>query len=934
MQNPRSRVQELRLEIDRIGKKIALSSNIVESPNNAEGFNKKREKEDLQKKLESLKSSTKQKKETLQSDLKKIFKKLNTLVQQKQNVAKNKVFRSKYQQQVQSLELDLKKVFEEFKTYTETLSRRQKGKYNANLANKIAFEEALKPIELELNSVTFQHRSLLEHLNSLELEAERLENIAFMTKEDIFSACVARAELILEREGLEAEIEIMEFEYPDELEYDQKEDEFILSMLKVKNLKDPYIEQLKSLENSLKALEFNLPLARQSLESINTEYLSMCTASPGFEELRNVEEMIKDKCRTYNTDYIDSIIVDVNALEGFNIDEEILKIQLKHIDSHEAWTRKLWEAEQTELQDTLKLLSLEKKSIFETQQKLNHKKSVYRNKIAAIHLWKSYVNNAISDTDNLSKIASDTLVSHEFKSQFSSINYKEHKKLEGLINIYIALLEKRENFYSGLPFSSKLKQKTAASNKIWGYCIEKPMICVKQITLKIELLNITDHENTLMESVKELGLVPNPIKAQLYLLKQNLENWEKSYTNRSDKIQENKKLLNESLNALELINNEIKTIKLNTKQLSTEEYNLSSQVEEILQRKRADMLSSLEELQKNTKNPEEKKVYELKYKVLEASIKLEKASRELNEFDLNVQGISSNIEQEESDLKQKQQEIELSLKELESEMAFIKENEEKIKKLDQIESPLFSIDQCRSPLEEFYRNEIKDSDDIGMLEGSYLEFVEKSLGKQVPSTRINPRTLNKKYYRFKLENIGQSERSFYEKIMPLLEGAELYKKSTKTEKKIAFSPLEDSSPEVCGYAIRYFRLHKSLEKIEAKQPLKPGFDLRIKVDQIISPKISKVTLSILNAQGHLGTEELDYDKPYEANKTLLLLPVSKTRESLYYPLSIALSTKEKVQIIAKDYITFKQWVNGINALVKNKKKLHKLSTRIESYTSV
>lgn len=383
---------------------------------------------------------------------------------------------------------------------------------------------------------------------------------------------------------------------------------------------------------------------------------------------------------------------------------------------------------------------------------------------------------------------------------------------------------------------------------------------------------------------------------------------------------------------MQLIKNEVNVIQLNEKHLSNEEYALNSQIEKILEQKRADMLVSLKDLQKNSKNPEELKLYQLKYKVVEGSIKLERMSKELNDFDSNISGILGNIDQEETFLRRKQVEIENELNELESEQEFVKDYEEKIRKLDEMESPLqMTLDQCKSPLELFYRNEIKDSDDVGMTEGKYLEFVEKSLGRQVFS---NTKAINKKYYRFKLENANQSERNFYEKIMPLLEGAELYRKYLKNGKKTPFNPLDDLTPEACGYSIRCFRLHKSLEKIEAKHPLKPGFDLRIKVDQIISPKISKITISLLNSQDHLGNEDLDYDRLYDCASPTILTPILKNRDSLFYPFTIALSTNEKIKMIAKDYLTFKQWINGINALVKNKKKLTKLRTRIECYTSV
>lgn len=114
-----------------------------------------------------------------------------------------------------------------------------------------------------------------------------------------------------------------------------------------------------------------------------------------------------------------------------------------------------------------------------------------------------------------------------------------------------------------------------------------------------------------------------------------------------------------------------------------------------------------------------------------------------------------------------------------------------------------------------------------------------------------------------------------------------------------------------------------------KHPMKPGFDLCIKIDQLCNPKVSKVTLALLHSQGH---EELDFT---EGDSVPVYLPtVQQVKGPIFYPFNIVLRSQEQTEVIAKDYITFKQWIQGINALVSNKKKLNKLRTRIETYTSV
>ena len=53
----------------------------------------------------------------------------------------------------------------------------------------------------------------------------------------------------------------------------------------------------------------------------------------------------------------------------------------------------------------------------------------------------------------------------------------------------------------------------------------------------------------------------------------------------------------------------------------------------------------------------------------------------------------------------------------------------------------------------------------------------------------------------------------------------------------------------------------------------------------------------------------------------------------WYPFSLALVQGGRIEIIAKGYHNFKQWVNGINALVKFKKLVPRLRQKIEFYTN-
>ena len=937
MQNARARVQDLKIEISLIGKKITLPS--LADPNfqgNPLIFDNIREKEEFQKKIKTLKAATTEKRQSFLSGLQQISKKLHSLSVKKQKALKTKSARVKYISRIQSLELELKKVSQEYSSFCEKLSRHQKFHYNSSIAHQLQCEESLNPIESNLSTIASQHLNLSETLENLQREVERMRNVSYMAREDILSLSTSRAEMILEREGIETQIEMMEFEYCDELEYDQQEDEFIQKMLKFKKTKDPCNIQEIEIQNSIRAVDVNLSNSLAKIKMIEQEFLSICKGNP--EEIKTIEDIILEKSKAFNTDSMTSVVVDTNNLEGFDIDEEILKIQLEEVKKAESHMRKLWRAEEEVVLEKIKMAKEYWGSTVELEKELKSMRRIQRIHMASINQWKSKASSSVKISENTAKPVADNIILREFKAQFSSITYKEHRKLESLLSAYMSHLEKREKSYNMLLLPHKIKEKAIAAKEISTLILEKPALALKEIQVKKELQRLESQEKRMLNEMKETGVIPNPTKAQLYLIKEKLENWDDVYKEKTIKIDENKAMLKDCCNTMNLLQKDIDGLKLNLEHLSVEEYKLSSQVANILEKKKTDMLSSLQDLLQQSKNPEELKLYQLKYKTLEASVKLEKVNKELSEFDSKNNEIIAGIEQEDMQLRKDQIEIETELKLLETEQGFIDEYEGKMKKLDEFEATPLALEQSRSPAEEFYRKEIRDAGDYGgAIEGSYLEFAEKSLGKQSSLAKGGSRALTKKYYRFKLEGTSQPERSFFERIMPLLEGAELYKRSANPVKKSSYNPLDDITPEVCGYCTRYFYLHKSLEKIEIRHPMKPGFEA-IRLDQIVSPKVSKLTMTILHTQGHLDNEDLDYQSPYpdfiSTFSDISTQDLCKNRENMLYPFTIALTNKDKVRVIAKNYLTFKQWINGINALIKNRKKILKLRTRIECYTSV
>jgi hypothetical protein len=242
--------------------------------------------------------------------------------------------------------------------------------------------------------------------------------------------------------------------------------------------------------------------------------------------------------------------------------------------------------------------------------------------------------------------------------------------------------------------------------------------------------------------------------------------------------------------------------------------------------------------------------------------------------------------------------------------------------------------------------EFQDIDESTNFTNPYLDLVANTLHKpvQIPQDRKTLGrslygTLGKKFSNIGLDDPSHSDKNIFERIAPILEGGELYKKFSQRSslKQKVFDPLEKYSPESCGYGIRYFRLNRALDRVDIKQPLKSGVDNCILIDSIHAPIIPQQTLDIIKVQrrGETsdGLDEEDYKYEEMKERGLLnpnsLVFQSRAKACNFYPFSIALKEGGRIELVAKGYNTFKKWIEGINTLVKNRKCLPRLRIMLE-----
>ena len=218
------------------------------------------------------------------------------------------------------------------------------------------------------------------------------------------------------------------------------------------------------------------------------------------------------------------------------------------------------------------------------------------------------------------------------------------------------------------------------------------------------------------------------------------------------------------------------------------------------------------------------------------------------------------------------------------------------------------------------------------------EIKEEQLERSLTVTLSQPSSLN-----FDLEETNSQEKQFFQSISPLLNGSTLYKKLTQRKSLNVgeYDPLEPESPEVFGYAVRNLKLIKSLTKIEIRHLSKPGIENSIMVEMILAPVIPKHTAEMIKAQKKNWLNESKdneitpaVNKKYREMKNSGLLNYNdsvfkiKSKEANTYPFFITLEKGGRIELIATGYSVFKQWIEGINSLIKFKKQLARLRYKI------
>ena len=381
MRSPKSRILQLKQEIAELDQKLVNSCIMKQEVSlPLQPSNKKHnERDEILKKLNSLRVSTFGKGETLNSQLFDLQTKIKQVSFKKQSeILSSKKNREKISEKIVSHNTSLKNFYEEYQSLSSSITKRQKLKEDLSLAKAKAYEDSLLPLEKEAESLCREKESLLNEQIRLQEEVVITENIYNMCKEDMLSRYTQRAEYIGQREEVEVLLESFEIKYADDLEFLTEDD------VKTNHLQNLKInEQLQNLENAI--VNNNL-----LIESLQKKYQKIINELEGFlclnnsirsnSELKMMEQVIIEKSEEYDVDSLENVILDLNALENFDIDEEILKIQLEEVVKFENKLKFEFEYQEKELLEKLS----EDVTGQRVENELNIKRNQFRNRLAGI----------------------------------------------------------------------------------------------------------------------------------------------------------------------------------------------------------------------------------------------------------------------------------------------------------------------------------------------------------------------------------------------------------------------------------------------------------------------------------------------------------------------------------------------------------------------
>ena len=146
--------------------------------------------------------------------------------------------------------------------------------------------------------------------------------------------------------------------------------------------------------------------------------------------------------------------------------------------------------------------------------------------------------------------------------------------------------------------------------------------------------------------------------------------------------------------------------------------------------------------------------------------------------------------------------------------------------------------------------------------------------------------------------------------------------------------------------MRFIRLNQNLDRVEIKHAFKPGCETSIPLTTILRPLVPQTTMDILKTQRKISESQNSFiglegkcNVAEISGKQIPQRLINNTHPNIekyiacsYYPFSVLLEKGGRIEFVAPNYSVFKEWITGLNFLVKNKKNLVKIRKQIDYHS--
>lgn len=390
-----SRIQRLKKEIAEIDQKLeSATERPTVSPLQVShqlqisslNFKKTQERDETQQRINSLRVSA-SKEDSFNSQLTEIQQKLRSLGKQKQIESQNsKYSRDPLLQKASVLKETIRKLHEDYQTMSASTTKKQKLKESQQQGKLLAYQDSLAPLEAESTSLIKRKQQMQHRQEQLSDEIQRIENSIQMCKEELDSRFINRAEYIGQREEDEEALEQLRLEFADELEYFDEEFEVIDQLSVLNRQKEDYIEKMQRLEWKLAEMTRNVMDIRNKIEESKDAICNIYSSTPNMkdqQEIEKLETFINIKCQNYEIENLGDVIMKLNCNDRFDIEEEILRIQLKEMMKQQTRMNEEWETKESLITEKLKGEE-DEEIVYRLESELYESQQKYRNRIAAI----------------------------------------------------------------------------------------------------------------------------------------------------------------------------------------------------------------------------------------------------------------------------------------------------------------------------------------------------------------------------------------------------------------------------------------------------------------------------------------------------------------------------------------------------------------------